>query len=122
MMPFHKVLFPVDFSAASGAMFPYVREMAQLCAAQVAVLHSFDVVRGYNLAGHLDSGAESEPSPIPYVPSVARLREQEDEHLRTFVREQFPGLQCRLRELLTEGQDFSVDMLSAKFEEVRSER
>jgi nucleotide-binding universal stress UspA family protein len=96
MMPFHKILFPVDFSAASVAMVHYVREMAQLCAAQVAVLHTFDVVRGYNLAGHLVPGAESEPLPIPYVPSVARLREQEEEHLRTFAREQFPDIECRV--------------------------
>ncbi len=95
MMPFHKILFPVDFSAAGKAMVPYVREMARLCAAEVAVLHSFDVVRGYNLAGHLDPRAESEPSPIPYVPSVARLREQEEEQLRTFVREEFPDIECR---------------------------
>ena len=38
---------------------------------------------------------ESEPSPIPYVPSVARLRDQEEEHLQDFAREQFPDIKCR---------------------------
>ena len=73
MAPFHKILFPVDFSTASHAMVPYVREMTRVCAAQLAVLHSFDLVRGYNLAGRLDMTGESARSPVPYTASVAGL-------------------------------------------------
>jgi hypothetical protein len=64
-------------------MVPYVGEIARLhtAQAQLAVFHSFDVVKGYNLAGRLDPTGESKPSPIPYVPSLARLREQAEEHL-----------------------------------------
>jgi hypothetical protein len=59
-------------------MVPYVQEIARLhtAQAQLAVLHSFDVVKVYNLAGRFDPMGESKPPPIPYVPSVARLREQ----------------------------------------------
>lgn len=94
MAPFHKILFPVDFSTASEAMVPYVREMARVCAAQLTVLHSFDLVRGYNLAGRLDAMGESERSPIPYTAPVAKLRDREAAHLPTFVREQFPDMKC----------------------------
>lgn len=95
MAPFHKILFPVDFSTASQAMVPYVREMARLCAAQLAVLHCFDLVQGYNLAGLPDWSGESKCSPVPYTASAARLRDREAERLQTFVREQFPDIKCR---------------------------
>ena len=95
MMPFQKILFPVDFSSACEAMAPYVREMAHLCTAQVAVLHSFDFVRGYDLAGRLDPTGEFVPSPIPYDQWAARLRARREEQLRSFVREQFPQTVCR---------------------------
>jgi len=53
-------------------MVPYVREMARLytAQAQLAVLHSFDVVKGDNLAGRLDPTGESKPPPIPKLPKV----------------------------------------------------
>jgi len=90
-MRFKSILFPVDFSTASKAMAPYVREMARLFAAKVVVLHSFNFVQGYNLASRLDPACELAPLPVPYVSSVARLREQEAEQLHAFAREEFPG-------------------------------
>lgn len=87
-------------------MVPYVREMAGLCAAQIAVLHSFNLVRGYNLAGHPGPTCEPDPVPIPYVPSVARLRDQEEEHLQEFAREQFPDLKCRV--LMEDGDPATI--------------
>jgi nucleotide-binding universal stress UspA family protein len=95
MMRFQKILFPVDFSTASKAMAPHVREMARLCTAEVAVLHSFDFVRGYNLASRLDPTYAPAPLPVPYMSSVARLREQAEGQLQTFAREEFPGVQYR---------------------------
>lgn len=94
MIPFRKILFPVDFSAGSVAMVPYVRGMARLCTASVTVLHSFDFLRDYDLAGRLNAGWEFEASPLPYVPWVADLRGQKEERLREFAREQFPDLDC----------------------------
>ena len=96
MMPFHKILFPVDFSAASEAMAPYVQETAVRCSAQVTVMHSFDLVRGYNLAGHFNAACETERLPIPYGPSMAKLRREEEEHLQTLIREQFPHVECSM--------------------------
>jgi nucleotide-binding universal stress UspA family protein len=106
MIRFDRILFPVDFSSASKAMVPYVREMARLCIAQVSVLHSFNLVQGYNLAGHLDPTGESYPSPIPYTPSVKRLREQQEESLHAFGREQFPDIKCRV--IMEDGDPASV--------------
>jgi len=73
-------------------MVPYVREIARLCAAQLVVLHCFDLVQGYNLAGRLDATGDSERSPIPYTASGRKTPDQENEHLQTFVREQFPDI------------------------------
>ena len=96
MMCFDKILFPVDFSAAATTMVPFVREMARLCRAQLSVLHSFDIVQSYNLAGHLDPTGESYPSPIPYTSSVKSLRDRKEELLYLFGREHFPDIKCRM--------------------------
>lgn len=106
MMPFHKILFPVDFSAASEAMAPYVQELAGRFSAQVTVLHSFDRVRGYNLAGHFDSACESERLPITYGPSMGELRREEEEHLQTLIREQFQNVECSM--IMEDGDPASV--------------
>ena len=56
MIPFRRILFPVDFSEATLDLVPYVTEMAQRFDATVTVLNAFDLVRDYYLA---PSGAGS---------------------------------------------------------------
>lgn len=84
-MLFEKILFPIDFSEASRAMVPEVQDMARRCNAAVTVLHSFNLVKGHDLAGSLDATAEH--TPLPYTPEIAELREQEEERLQSFARE-----------------------------------
>ena len=41
MLPFHKILFPVDYSAPCQAVIPYVQEMACHFAAELTVCHAY---------------------------------------------------------------------------------
>jgi nucleotide-binding universal stress UspA family protein len=42
-MMIQKILFPVDFSPSCEAMAPFVKRAAQMCSAQVTLLHVFDL-------------------------------------------------------------------------------
>ena len=92
MMPFRKVLFPIDFSDAAVAMVPYVTEMAQRFNATVTVLNAFNLVPDFSLAPSLPGALDSEPMAIPYTPNLQELRKQREQHLEEFARTQFPGL------------------------------
>jgi hypothetical protein len=41
MLPFHKILFPVDYSAPCQALIPYVQEMACHFSAELTVCHAY---------------------------------------------------------------------------------
>jgi nucleotide-binding universal stress UspA family protein len=41
MLPFHKILFPVDYSAPCRAVIPYVQEMACQFSAELTVCHAY---------------------------------------------------------------------------------
>jgi len=41
MLPFRKILFPVDYSEPCAAAIPYVKEMAQRFGADVALVHAY---------------------------------------------------------------------------------
>ena len=87
MMPFRKILFPIDFSEAAVALVPHVREMAQRFSAAVTVLNAFNLVSDYGLAPH-----STERDAIPYMPAVQGLRKQLEDRLQEFARTQFPGV------------------------------
>jgi nucleotide-binding universal stress UspA family protein len=91
MMPFRRILFPVDFSEAAVAMVPYVREMAGRFGATVTLLNAFDLVAGVFQVPGL------EPAAIPYTPAFQELRDQREQRLEEFSRVQFPGLACTRR-------------------------
>ena len=57
VMPFRKIVFPIDFSKATVSMVPYVAEMARQLNAKVTVLNAFNVVTDYPLAPSLKSSA-----------------------------------------------------------------
>jgi universal stress protein A len=42
MLPFQKILFPVDYSAPCQAVIPYVQEMASHFAAELTVCHAYE--------------------------------------------------------------------------------
>jgi len=46
MAGFHHILFPVDFSDSSAAVFPFVTSMAERFGARITVLHAVEVIQG----------------------------------------------------------------------------
>jgi len=92
MTPFRRILFPVDFSAATLAMVPYVSEMAQRFGAAVTVLNAFYFAPEYILAPRFDDFGYSQGAEIPYIPVLQELRKQREEHLQEFSRTHFKGL------------------------------
>jgi nucleotide-binding universal stress UspA family protein len=96
MMPFGKILFPVDFSEANIAMIPYVTEMAQRFDATVTVLNAFNLIHEYNLAPSLDNGMFGAIA-IPYTPDFQELRNERERLLEEFSRTHFASLKRTTR-------------------------
>ena len=92
MMPFRKILFPVDFSEATTAMVPHVTEMAQRFNATLTVLNAFNLIDDYVLAPPLEDRSDLEPNEIPYSAALRELRNQRERRLQEFSRSQFPRL------------------------------
>lgn len=81
MLPFHKVLFPVDYSAPCLAVIPYVQEIACRFSAELTVCHAY---------APLAAIAESEL--LVTDPELqAKAYELEEERLRQFACQTFPG-------------------------------
>ena len=81
MLPFRKILFPVDYSEPCKAIVPYVAEMQSHFSAELSLVHAY--------------GAEAlafSPLPItdPELPEQARALAEE--RLREFAQANFPGL------------------------------
>ena len=91
MAPFQKILFPTDFSDASKAMAAEVRAMAERCRAEVTVLHSFDVVPSFYLAGR-----EEASLPVPYTVWAREMRTDALQRLEQFARDWMAGIQHRV--------------------------
>jgi len=88
MLPFRKIVFPVDFSEACTAIVPYVGEMRDRNQAELTLLHAFDPAPAVFV----------QPGLVPmggYVP-LADLRGREESRLGDFAREHFPGLKPAL--------------------------
>ncbi|HEY6847242.1 MAG TPA: universal stress protein [Terracidiphilus sp.] len=92
MMPFRKILFPIDFSDATIAMVPSVREMAQGFDATVTVLNAFNLVHEYSLASRIGDTGGAEPDAIPYSPAFLELRNQRERSLDEFAGAQFSSV------------------------------
>ena len=85
MLPFRKILFPVDYSAPCKAIVPYVQEMRDHFAAELGLIHAY--------------GPEAlayTPLPItdPELPEEARALAEE--RLDEFAQTNFPGLKVEL--------------------------
>ena len=92
MMPFRRILFPVDFSSGITAMVPYVSEMAQRFGATITVLNAFNFVPEYILAPRFDDMGDFQSVAIPYTPALQELRQQRKAHLQEFSRTYFKGV------------------------------
>lgn len=92
MNALRKILFPVDFSEASIAMAPFVKEVAQQFDATVTVLNAFNLVREYSLAPNAGDLRGTEPVAIHYTGPFQELRDQRARRLEEFTHTQFPDI------------------------------
>ncbi|MEP7353293.1 MAG: universal stress protein [Acidobacteriota bacterium] len=93
MLPFRKVLFPIDYSAPCEAIIPYVQDIVQHFNAQLTLIRAY----GLGTMGEL-IGADPQ--------WMVELRTSEEQHLKDFSIKHFPGLQVELR--LAEGEPGTV--------------
>jgi len=96
MLPFHKILFPVDYSAPCQAVIPYVQEMACHFSAELTVCHAY---------GPLAAIAHSELL-ITDPELQAKAHALEEDRLRQFACQTFPGQ--RLETIAKLGEPGSV--------------
>jgi len=80
MLPFKKIVFPVDYSDRCRAVIPYVREMVSRFSAQLTVVHAYDS----GLLPNTEIAAAEPQWP-------AEVRQRVDKRLRDFAAETFPG-------------------------------
>jgi nucleotide-binding universal stress UspA family protein len=81
MLPFKKILIPVDYSAPCNCVIPYVREMQHRFSASLTLVHAY--------------GAEALSSiqlPLSDPGLIAATQSSEQERLREFAQESFPGV------------------------------
>jgi len=89
MIPFKRILFPVDFSAQSRAVAPFVRAMAKSLSSEVVALHVVDVPSSWQTS--TENGEE------PRSLEIDRLQAEATATLTHFVAEELPGLNAILR-------------------------
>jgi nucleotide-binding universal stress UspA family protein len=80
-MPFHKILFPVDYSAPCMAVIPYVQEMASRFSAELTVCHAYAPLAAIAQSELLVTDPELE----------AKVRAFEEDRLRQFACHYFAG-------------------------------
>jgi nucleotide-binding universal stress UspA family protein len=80
MLPFKKVLFPVDYSERNRSVVPHVREMVSHFAMPLTLLHTY----GVSALPYTDLAVAD-----PDWPEVVRAREEK--FLREFAAQSFPG-------------------------------
>lgn len=80
MLPFRKILFPVDYSEPCRAVIPYVNEMVRHFSAELTVVHAY----GPEALAYSELAITD-----PELPGEAQAIEEQ--RLREFVLEAFPG-------------------------------
>jgi nucleotide-binding universal stress UspA family protein len=81
MLPFHKILYPVDYSEPCQAIIPYVREMACHFNAELTVGHAYEPLTSITQSELLVTDPDLQ----------ARAHALEEERLRQFAAHAFPG-------------------------------
>ncbi len=91
MLPFKKILFPVDYSDQCRSIVPYVQEMAGHFSAQLTLVHAYGVgALPYTELAVMDPNWPEE------------VRQREEQRLRAFAAETFPAL--RVDSIQEEGE------------------
>jgi len=86
MLPFRKILFPVDYSDPCKALAPYVQDMVDHFAAELTVVH------GYSIGSFATAEINlAEPG------LLEECSEIEEQRLKDFAKETFPGRAVTVR-------------------------
>jgi len=81
MLPFRKILFPVDYSEPCQAVVPYVKDMMRHFSAELTLVHAYGPA-----AAFIDSGIGiTDPS------LREKVQTSQEQRLEKFAREMFPG-------------------------------
>src|ERR1700693_5686462 len=81
MLPFRKILFPVDYSEPCQAVVPYVKDMLRHFSAELTLVHAFGPAAVF--------GDHEIALTDPACPE--KVQTNQDRRLREFARELFPG-------------------------------
>jgi hypothetical protein len=83
MLPFRKILFPVDYSPPCQAVVPYVQEMTRHFSAELTAVHAYAPLAAVSHSELLITDPELQ----------AKAHSWEQERLREFVSQFFPSQQ-----------------------------
>src|SRR5690242_9756388 len=90
MLPFRKILFPVDYSDSCRAIIPYVRAMVRHFSAELTLIHAYALQPAF--------AASTPEGTLVYDEVVAAdpawpgdMRAGEENGLREFAKMAFPG-------------------------------
>lgn len=114
MMPFRRILFPIDFSDATTAMVPAVKEIAKRFDSTVTVLNAFNLVRECRLAPNVEDIVGCEPAAIPYTQPLQELRDRREQRLEEFTRTHFSNISHSVR--IEDGDPATVIEWAARHE------
>ena len=81
MLPFRKIIFPVDYSDACRAVAPYVKHAVQHFSAQLTLIHSYG-----------EEGLSFFDFPVSGAELATRVREFEEARLSEFAADVFAGI------------------------------
>ena len=90
MLPFKKILFPVDYSPSCTAMVPYVKDITRHFSADLALVHAYALRPLFANRDIENVLVYSDPAYAD--PEVAtEARHMEEQRLREFAARIFPG-------------------------------
>jgi len=96
MIPFRRILFPVDYSDPCRQAAPYVKDMVAKFSADLIVMKAFE----FPPMGIIESGYETGMASIPPI-SSADIQSMEETRLKEFIKANLEGV--KLRSVLKEG-------------------
>jgi nucleotide-binding universal stress UspA family protein len=98
----NKILYPTDFSEASEAALPMLRDLAKRYGAEVHVLHVVDLHSEF-----LMDGGYMVPLLISYPVEEEQLSEFARKRLDEFVRDHLPDMQESVKKVIALGRPFA---------------
>jgi universal stress protein A len=98
MSVFHRILFPTDFSELSLDAFEYAKNLAEICGAELHVLHVVDEAYQYWMA--------LGPNSLPVGPSPEEMIAASTQEIDKFVQEHLGGTSLQVRSKILVGRPF----------------